>query len=249
DWKQKDVAAVETDEKNGADGDDAAATTPENTSKSSSKPSFPSRLAPHGKAPIHISLESFGYIHGAPSNGGRSSSWSPYSQPLPPLQVGDNITEPIPNYLLFHDGLRSGHIKRLLREQAVVIDTDVDGDDGENPPKSYRNLQEYSRKYVAKQWIWPQLIAAQKEGEHGYVNPVTMTISIGSHLGRHRSVVVVEWAAMEVRKLLRQNVGGVLISPVSVGTVHRDVDKKVPAHATNRKAKDYDDNDDDKDRI
>jgi hypothetical protein len=234
DWKTKEPTIVSTAEASG-------------TTTSPSKQAFSSRLAPHGKAPIHISIESFGYIHGAVT--GSRESWSPYSQPLPPLQCSDNLAEPIPSYLLFHDGLRSGHVKRWLRELPVTLENDNDEDDT-TKQQQYKNLHDYARKYVAKQWIWPKIVQAQTEGQHGYVNPVTMTVSIGSQLGRHRSVAVVEWAAAEVRALLRRNVGGVLTCPVSVGTFHRDVDKKVPTHAvTDRKDKKAHDDDDDDDRI
>jgi hypothetical protein len=200
---------------------------------------FPSRLAPHGKAPINIVLESFGYIHGAPQS--QSQSWSPYSQPLPALDIR-NVTDPVPSHLLFHDGLNSGILKRILKEQTVVINNNCNNNNNNNkngdkedelsPSIQYKNLQDYSRRFITNEWIFPKLVVAQIEGQHGYVNPVTMTIHIGSYLGRHRSVVVVEWVATELRKLLRHNHGGVITVPVSVQTMHRDVEKKIPTRVS-----------------
>ena len=65
-------------------------------------------------------------------------------------------------------------------------------------------------------------------GGHGYVSPLTMNFQIGSELGRHRSVVAVEWTAQHLRYLLRKNVGNRVTCSVSVGTLHRDVKKKIP---------------------
>ncbi|KAG7367797.1 hypothetical protein IV203_030540 [Nitzschia inconspicua] len=252
DWKKKEIRVTSTPQDTTAD---IHVTSLVSTPTSSS--TFPNRLAPHGKAPIHILLQSFGYIHSAPES--NSKSWSPYSQPLPALDIR-SITEQVPTHLLFHDGLHSGVIKRLLREQQVDNEKcrwkNVDDDNDQQQPNSnasFRNLQDYSRRFIAQQWIYPKLVEAMTEGQHGYVNPVIMTIAIGSHLGRHRSVVVVEWVATELRKLLRQNKDGTLAVPVSVETVHRDVDKKVPANATgkqrNKKDTHKDDADSDNDQV
>ena len=81
-----------------------------------------SKLAPHGKAAIHLSIESFGVAHGAPSRGARDRSGSPHTQPLEWLDVGDSITDPVPEHLEFHDGLRSGVIKRMLKTAPLVVE-------------------------------------------------------------------------------------------------------------------------------
>ena len=53
-----------------------------------------------------------------------------------------------------------------------------------------------------------------------------MTVYIGSEYGRHRSVVIVEAAAITLRNMLRKNERNRFGStPVSVGTRHRDVDR------------------------
>ena len=84
------------------------------------------------------------------------------------------------------------------------------------------------------------LVEAIDEGEHSAINPLTMTISIGSEYGRHRAVVLVEHLAVVLRARLRRNDGksftdssgscsasnnnGIVKQPVSVGTRHRDVE-------------------------
>jgi hypothetical protein len=134
---------------------------------------------------------------------------------------------------MYHDGLHSGQLKRIINQQPVRSD----GTD-------YNNLQHYSKRYVAEQWIYPALLEAQNDGGHGFVNPLEMKISIGSGLGRHRSVLVAEYAAKELRRLLRENRDNRIVQPVSVGTVHRDIDKKVPT--VNVRCNDDDNHDDDK---
>jgi hypothetical protein len=253
DWKKKEVIDTSDSkvlEDGDSDDDDGGSHPAMSSTITSTTPSrFPSRLAPHGKSPVHVVLESFGYIHGAPQL--QSQSWSPYSQPLPALDIR-SLTEPIPTHLLFHDGLRSGIVKRMLREQDVnlegMVARDYNADDN-GTTVDFKNLQEYARRQIAQQWIYPKLVEAQTDGQHGYVNPVTMRICIGSHVGRHRSVVVVEWVAIELRKLLRQNNQGLLSAPVSVETVHRDIDKKVPAKATEKGRRRKEDDDEDGDQV
>jgi hypothetical protein len=74
--------------------------------------------------------------------------------------------------------------------------------------------------------IFDALLEAQNKGGHGYASPLEMTIYVGSDLGRHRSVVVCEWAAIQLRKMLRQNTDNVVLQPVSVSTCHRDVEPR-----------------------
>jgi len=214
------------------------------------KPKNPfSRLAVKGKAPIHLSIESFGFAHGAPPRKARNRSGSPYTQPMGLLSVGDDITDPVPTHLEFHDGLRSGVIKRMLKAAPLVDSsgkddiwtaTDQDETDTEPDLSDYKDFSAYCRKYLAESRIFPALREAIDEGGHGYVSPLTMTFQIGSHLGRHRSVVAVEWVAQHLRSLLRANDGGKIPCSVSVGTVHRDVSKRIP-QKTYREDEDEDD--------
>ena len=226
-----------------------------------------SKLAPHGKAAIHLSIESFGVAHGAPSRGARDRSGSPHTQPLEWLDVGDSITDPVPEHLEFHDGLRSGVIKRMLKTAPLVVEesknkTRWDEDDDENSVnlESVRDFSAYCREHLAGNKIFPSLLEAIHEGGHGYVNPLTMRFSIGSYLGRHRSVVATEWVAQQLRYLLRNHNEKILsnnntnpYSPkdrrpitctVSVGTVHRDVNKRIPQKHYKEDDEDYVDKND-----
>lgn len=159
------------------------------------------RLGFKGKAPIHICFQSFGFSRGAPK---RMAGWS-HSQPLLPLDCRDCPT--VPGYLAWRDGL-SGEVKRAFQYQKLQ----------EGQP----SLQDFARETVASQ-TWVALKEAQQAG-HGYASPLEMTIHVGSESGRHRSVVACEWAATELRKMLRTNVNDVILQPVSVGTMHRDVE-------------------------
>jgi hypothetical protein len=157
------------------------------------------------------------------------------------------VAEAPPSYLIYHDGLHSGQIKRYYTTQRQQ--------QNQQQPSSLleqeynNNLQHYSRRYVAERRVFPALLEAQNEGRHGYSNPVRITINIGSELGRHRSVLVTEWTAQHLRSLLRKNNQGLVHQPVSVGTVHRDVDRKVPPTTMKKKTgrrDEYDDDDNDK---
>ena len=60
---------------------------------------------------------------------------------------------------------------------------------------------------------------------YGHGSPLDMTVYIQSEYGRHRSVVIVEAAAIALRNMLRKNKRGRFGSTtVSVGTRHRDID-------------------------
>lgn len=159
-----------------------------------------SRLAPKGKAPIHIVLSSFGFRNGAPK---RPEGWS-YSQPLAALDCRERFAS-VPGYMEWRTGL-SGAVKRALQQE----------NDGE--------IQRYARTELADQ-VWDSLLEAQEAG-HGYASPLKMTIHIGSETGKHRSVVLCEWAATAVRKKLRANKNSCIRHPVSVETYHRDVDRQ-----------------------
>ena len=80
------------------------------------------------------------------------------------------------------------------------------------------------------------LVESIDEGGHGPVSPLTMTVSVGSEYGRHRSVVLVEHLVVVLRARLRRNDGscfndgagtnGIVRQLVSVGTRHRDTDAR-----------------------
>ena len=229
-----------------------------------------SKLAPHGKAAIHLSIESFGVAHGAPSRGARDRSGSPHTQPMEWLDVGDSITDPVPEHLEFHDGLRSGVIKRLLKTAPLAtekdnttsgIGWDDEDDDTSVDLQNIKDFSRYCRDHLAGTKIFPSLLEAIHEGGHGYVNPLTMRFSIGSFLGRHRSVVATETIAQQLRYLLRNHNESILPSStknynpkdrrpitcsVSVGTVHRDVNKRIPQKHYKEDDEDYVDK---KDRV
>ena len=278
-WKQKVVEEVdenaeeEEDEEDPLAGKSATSTTTttagnQQNTKTKTKPKtakYPlSKLVPHGKAAIHLSIESFGIAHGAPSRGSRDRSGSPHTQPLAWLDMGDSITDPVPEHLEFHDGLRSGVIKRLLKTAPLVLggtktqehgicwnDDDDDDDESSVDLETVRDFSSYCKKHLAETKIFPSLLEAIHEGGHGYVSPLTMRFSIGSFLGRHRSVVATETVAQHLRYLLRSHNEKIRSSTgtsnnsdnkrntkmddrrpitcsVSVGTVHRDVHKRIP---------------------
>jgi hypothetical protein len=213
-----------------------------NTTSKETKTINISKLAIKGKAPIHISIESFGYVHGVPSRKQREKSGSPYTQPCQVMYIDNTITEPVPQYLAFHDGLRSGVIKRLMKVALLNKNEDNIYDDREGSVdlSQYTNFQDYCKKYITEKLIWKALIEAIEIGGHGYVSPITMNFQIGSELGRHRSVIAVEWIAVHLRSLLRKNSTNIKIGSncsVSVGTIHRDIKKKIP----NKKYKEDDD--------
>jgi len=265
DWRNKildDADAVEDDDdddkpKNSTKPNTTTTTTASNNNKTKYSSKTPnknsnSRLAVKGRAPIHLSIESFGFAHGAPSRKSRDRSGSPYTQPMGLLSVGDDVTEPVPAYLEFHDGLRSGVIKRLLKSAPLVgadaegdtnnniLDKYDDDDDDEQDLSLYKDFFDYCKKYLAEFCIFPSLVEAIHRGGHGYVSPLTMTFRIGSHLGRHRSVVAVERVAQHLRSLLRTNEDDRITCSVSVGTVHRDVNKRIPNKAYREDDEDYD---------
>ena len=242
-WKDKVVAVEEEEEQEEEEPAATAATTTTRTgAKTPGSSSSASRLAPHGKAAIHLSIESFGVVHGVPSRGSRDRSGSPFTQPLEWLDVGDDLVEPVPDRLAFHDGLRSGVIKRMLKSAPLLARDDGDYDDIDaGGAGGFRDFSAYCRDHLAERRVFPALLEAIHEGGHGYVSPLTMRVSVGSELGRHRSVVAVEWIAQHLRHLLRthnsknssSNAGSgngfrPIPCTVSVGTVHRDVQKRIP---------------------
>jgi RNA recognition motif-containing protein len=176
-----------------------------------------SRLGQHGKAPIHIDFCSFGYYHGAPAE--LRNGWS-HAQPLRPFDCRD--LEPVPHYLAWEDGL-SGGVKRALMSSRL------------------RRMADEMAKQTAE-----SVVEAVDEGGHGYALPLRMIVYVGSESGRHRSVVLCELAATALRNFLRSNDGGNRFKqPCSVGTQHRDLERRnAKAHNSSSKAKQRDLEDD-----
>ena len=167
------------------------------------KKSTQSRLGQHGKAPIHVVFTSFGYVHGAPSTTG----WS-HAQPLPPLDCR-GLPEVLDYLARRHDG-KSPAVKRVVQQS--------EGCDGTVEALSNR--------------VWDALREAIADGGHGHALPLRMTVTVGSETGRHRSVVVAETAATRLRQRLRTNPNNQISQPVSVGTLHRDIERRTTAHET-----------------
>lgn len=158
-----------------------------------------SLLMPHGKAPIHVVFYSFGHVHGAPKT---SRTALNYSSPFPPVDCRSlSRVDPSQEHL---DG-RTGSVKKYLMSAGAPNVTSV-------------------ANSIAKQTELA-LLQAMEDG-HGYANNLCMTISIGSHFGRHRAVVVAELAATNLRQRLRENIENKLTQPCSVGTLHRDIDRR-----------------------
>lgn len=197
-------------------------------------------LASFGKAFIHLELVSFGYKYGAPSHSKKGFS---YAHPLPPLDVRD--LDRAPGHVAKFNGL-SYLVKRALLNPSKFAN--ADGEGGQSDDKGDKdqddchtnNSQSPMRQRangIADEII-KMLVESIDEGGHGAISPLTMTISIGSEYGRHRSVVLVEHLAVVLRARLRRNDGqcfnggsglggnGIVRQPVSVGTRHRDVEAR-----------------------
>lgn len=197
-------------------------------------------LAPHGKASIHLELVSFGYKYGAPSQS-KKRGFS-YAHPLPPLDVRD--LDRAPGHVAKFNGL-SHLVKRSLLNPSHKKTNDDDADEkdeGENDTSNNESNKEQSpmrkRANDIADEIIKSLVEAIDEGGHGPISPLSMSISIGSEYGRHRSVVLVEHLAVVLRARLRRNDGrgfnddttnnsnGIVKQKISVGTRHRDVEAR-----------------------
>lgn len=122
-----------------------------------------------------------------------------HSQPLPPLDCRD--LPAVPPYLAHKPGI-SFAVKRVIMtdELKAMVST------------------------LSAQ-VMDALVDAIADG-HGYAMPLRMTINVGSANGRHRSVLICEEAAKGLRYRLRKNVNNIVQVEVSVGTTHRDMDRK-----------------------
>lgn len=184
-------------------------------------------LAPVGKAPIHLEIMSFGYKYNAPKN---SKGFS-FAHPLPPIDIRD--LDRAPGSVSKFNGL-SYLVKRALLNPSKKNDHDNDDDnDGEGSSSETQSPMRQRTNTIADEII-KVLVEAIDEGGHSAINPLTMTVSVGSEYGRHRAVVLVEHLAVVLRARLRRNDGksfggtsnnnGIVKQPVSVGTRHRDVE-------------------------
>jgi len=214
-----------------------------NNNRSDSKSENNGMLAHFNKASINLELVSFGYKYGGPSKKGGFS----YTNPLPSIDIRDLDRCP-GNYGKFN-GLSSYVKKALLnpKQQQQHVDVYTEDND-ENEQQNTNNSQSPMRlraNQIADEVI-KILVEAIDDG-HGPISPLTMTISIGSEYGRHRSVVLVEHLAVILRARLRRNDGrcfdtagedggadsnkpiknnGIIKQLVSVGTRHRDVEAR-----------------------
>jgi len=210
-------------------------------------------LAHFNNASIHLELVSFGYKYGAPSHSKRGFT---YAHPLPPLDVRD--LDRCPGHVAKFTGL-SHLVKRALLNPSTKRsnDDDDDGngkeDEGNVAPKVQSPMRRRANEMADE--IIAVLVESIDEGGHGAISPLTMTVSVGSEYGRHRSVVLVEHLGVVLRARLRRNDGrcfddddagaaaaagenddvgrtrrgknnGIVRQPVSVGTRHRDVDAR-----------------------
>ena len=188
-------------------------------------------LAPHGRAPIHLELVSYGHRYGIPSEATGKGGYS-RSRPLPPFDVRD--LDRAPHHVAKLSGL-SHHVKReLLKAREMEVEGGGDGNNGETDTATNGKTVQFEadkrspvrrRTDDVAQDSAAALAEAIEDG-YGHASPLDMTVYIGSEYGRHRSVVIVEAAAITLRNMLRKNERNRFgTTPVSVGTRHRDVDR------------------------
>lgn len=175
------------------------------------------RLQTHGRAPIHVEFVSFGYHHGIPAEIRHHSTGNSYKQPLPPFDTR-LILAPIPPHLAWMDGKSSVIKAAMLRWQATSTKS--------HSKTEHMNVRDYAEDVLGR-IVSNALVDAMVSGDHGFASPITMTIFVGSELGRHRSVVASELGATALRQRLRKNQDNRFQCPVSVGCRHRDI---VPHH-------------------
>ena len=202
-------------------------------------------LAHFNKASIHLELVSFGYKYGGPSKKGGFS----FANPLPSIDIRDLDRCP-GNYGKFN-GLSSYVKKALLNPKQQQHTNDGYTEDNDEHEQQNTNNSQSPMRLRANQIadeVIKILVEAIDEGGHGPISPLTMTVSIGSEYGRHRSVVLVEHLSVILRARLRRNDGscfnttgekegadnnnkpiknnGIIKQLVSVGTRHRDVEAR-----------------------
>lgn len=176
-------------------------------------------LASNGKAPIHVEVVSFGYKYSVPPQA--RDGWS-HSNPLSPIDCRD--LPRCPHYVAKLSGL-SHKVKRAMLR--LEKDDDNENSDNESDIEESPIINPLvTKSEKVSESIIRALEEAINEGGHGYAFPLEVTIFLGSEYGRHRSVVLCEIVAQNIRNLLRRNEGNRISQPVSVSTRHRDVDKK-----------------------
>ena len=172
-------------------------------------------LVPNGKAPIHIEIISFGFKYGVPARA--REGWS-HANPLAPIDC--RSLPRCPHHVAKLSGL-SFKVKRTLLSNAS------------NSQCGHSDLKEeieVVNPVVAKsdeiaRTVLKETLEAINEGGHGYAFPLGTSIYLGSEYGRHRSVVLAEKVAQDMRKMLRENRRDTFTQPISVSTRHRDVDQ------------------------
>jgi len=209
------------------------ADTEEDTIRSNAR----SMLSSRDKAPIRIKLLSFGFTYNAPK---QSREGLGYSNPIPVIDCRDFLPC-IPPYLERSNGL-SFQVKRSILQSCNHDDNSriigqEEEDDGtttnhDNHSSADANINEKNPNILRKKVntssaiIFQSLHDAISTGGHGYALPLEMTIYIGSECGCHRSVVYAELLGQSLRATLRSNKDGKITQPVSVETMHRDIDKR-----------------------
>mmetsp|Transcript_19894 Transcript_19894/g.24557 ORF Transcript_19894/g.24557 Transcript_19894/m.24557 type:complete len:331 (-) Transcript_19894:323-1315(-) len=165
------------------------------------------RLVPRGKGPIHIQFFSFGYKYGLPPAAGQQQS---PSSPLAPFDCRScmvTVTHGLSRFNGTHP-----LVKRFFKK----------------PPSDNNNGGTNATLSTMAGTLSSNVITAVCDAVgkgYGYASPLEMTVYIGSELGRHRSVVLVETTAVYVRNCLRKGDEDVGVN-VSVGTGHRDIYRK-----------------------
>jgi hypothetical protein len=132
-----------------------------------------------------------------------SQGWS-HAHPLPPIDCRALAT--VPHHMQRQDGYSPMVRKILLTDE----------------------LGNFVGNFVSQ--VLGALAEASMDG-HGPALPLRMTVHVGSDMGRHRSVLVCEEAAKRLRRRLRSNAGNLIPWEVSVGTLHKDIQRTT----TNRK--------------
>lgn len=193
-------------------------------------------LTTHG--PIHVQIVSFGYKYGTPKQG----YWS-HSNPMSALDCRylPRCHFSLAKFSGLHYKVKKSMTRRHYYGHDPSDDMEEHSKDNNNDDNNKRpneveekdatmgqqgtkdNELVTKAKEVAHD-IQSCVIDAIQDGGHGYAFPLEMTIYVGSEYGRHRSVVLVETIAVQLRQLLRRNEGGKITQPVSVSTRHRDVD-------------------------
>mmetsp|Transcript_28562 Transcript_28562/g.42356 ORF Transcript_28562/g.42356 Transcript_28562/m.42356 type:complete len:436 (+) Transcript_28562:50-1357(+) len=179
-------------------------------------------LAPNGKSPVHIEIVSFGFKYSVPPQA--REGWS-HSNPFSPIDCRD--LPRCPHHVAKLSGL-SHKVKRVMISMPAKK-KDPDSDDGDSDVEE--EVQPTVKPLLAKseelsKTVLRAVEEAINEGGHGYAFPLEAKIFLGSEYGRHRSVVLCENLAQQIRTLLRANEGNRITQPVSVSTRHRDVDQK-----------------------